>query len=162
MKQGRGGSCSLMASHRPMAPSLGIKCERRGEWSELGGGQEGTSEDSASLIDHVGDAARRPHEPSQAGEINGELSFSHQSAHSSCSTIGFPGCAMSGPVVSCARARPEASLSLKRLAGADFKTSQLGYQASHSVDNGLCCVRARRGRKGCVRATPGRKHSVAW
>ena len=136
MKQGRGGPCSLMARHPPMAHDLEIKCEQRGGWSEFGGGQEGTSEDSASLRNHVGDAAHHPHEPIQAGEINGELSFSHQSAHSPCSTIGFPGCAMSGPVVSCARARSEAPLSLKRLAGADFKTSRLGYQASHSADSG--------------------------
>ena len=134
MKQGRGGSCSHMASHRAMAPSLGIKWKRRGECSELGGGQEGTSEDTTSLKDHVGNARRCPCEPRQAGESNGEFSFSHQSARSSCSTIGFPGCAMSGTVVSCARARQEASLSLKRLAGADFGTNQPGYQASRSAD----------------------------
>ena len=134
MKQGRGGPCSLMARHPGMAHDLEIKCERRGEWSELGGGQEGTSEDSASLRNHVGDAAHRSHEPSQAGEINGELSFSQQSAHSPCSTIGFPGCAMSGPVVSCARARSEAPLSLKRLASAGLETSQPDYQVSHSAD----------------------------
>ena len=134
MKQGRGGPCSFMAPHRRGSHDLEIKCKRRGECSELGGGQEGTSGDSTSLKDQVGNAVRCPHEPRQAGESNGEFFFSHQSAHSPCPTIGFPGCAMSGLMVSCARARQEASLSLKRLAGADFETSQPDYQVSHSAD----------------------------
>ena len=134
MKQGSGGSCSLMARHPAMAPPLGIKWKQQGGDSVLGGGQEGTSEDSTSLRTHVGDAAHRSCEANKAGESNGEFSFSHQSAHSSCSTIGFPGCAMSGPVVSCARARPEAPLSLKRLAGTDFKTNQLDDHASDLRD----------------------------
>ena len=137
MKQGRGGSCSHMASHRAMAPSLGIKWKRRGECSELGGGQEGTSEDTTSLKEHVDNAVRCPRGPRQAGESNGEFSFSHQPAHSSCSTIGFPGCAMSGTVAGCARTRQEASLSLKRLAGADFGTNRPDDQASRSADRTL-------------------------
>ena len=129
------GGCDSRVSRRVAAAHrLESKYRRQSGLSEIDGGQDRASEGLSSLENHVTNA-RVGHMRQDKLEPQGDFSFPHQSVHPPCSCIGIPGSVLPEPAASNVGTTPEASWSLKRLAGADSKISQPDYQASHSVDN---------------------------
>ena len=135
MKPECGGCDSRVPRRAAAAHRMESKYRRQSGLSEIDGGQERASEGLSSLENHVTNALVG-HMRQDKLEPQGDFSFSHQSVHPPCSCIGIPGGVLPEPAAGNVGMMLEASWSLKRLAGADSKTSQLDYQASCPVDRG--------------------------
>ena len=133
MKPECGGCDSRVARRCTAMPRLESKYRRQSGLSEIDGGQERASEGLSSLENHVTNALVG-HMRQDKLEPQGDFSFSHQSVHPPCSCIGMPGGVLPEPAAGHVGMMLEASWSLKRLAGADSKISQLDYRVSHSAD----------------------------
>ena len=130
------GECDSRVPRRAAAAHrMESKYKRQSELSELGERQERASEGLPSLDYHANMRASAIRMHQDKREPDGNLSSLHQSARPPCSCIGISGSVSSRATASCEGMMPEAPWSLKRLAGADSKTSQLDYQASCPVDS---------------------------